>query len=306
MASFVLRNKRLLSRTEHPYPMKLPSLLLALPALLLFNNSTAQVKHAHTTTVEVDGNCGMCKKTIEAAALVKHEAMAEWNVDTKIATITFDSTRTDVDAVLKRIGLAGYDNASYLAPADAYAALPGCCQYERTRKQPAIHANATHTAEAPMKHHETAAPSDGQQQNDPLDPVFNSYFLLKDALVASDAAAATTRATAMQQAIAEVEMQALAHDVHLVWMEVMKPLANQAGTIANAKQLDAQRKAFAELAEPLERLVKVAPRDTPVHVAHCPMYAGGADWLSLEKPIKNPFYGNKMLTCGSVTETIVK
>lgn len=281
-------------------------LLTTLSALALSPSTFAQVKHARTATVEVDGNCGMCKKTIESAALVKGEAMAEWNSDTKVATITYDSTRTDVDAVLKRIALAGYDNADYLAPADAYAALDGCCQYERTRKQPAIHAIATHTAEAPMKHHETAAPLDGQQQNDPLDPVFNSYFLLKDALVASDAALATTRATAMQQAIAEVEMQALAHDVHLMWMEVMKPLADQAGTIANAKELAAQRKAFAELTEPMEQLVKVAPRDTPVHVAHCPMYAGGADWLSLEKPIKNPFYGNKMLACGSVTETIVK
>jgi len=30
----------------------------------------------------------------------------------------------------------------------------------------------------------------------------------------------------------------------------------------------------------------------------------GANWLSKEPAIQNPYYGNKMLTCGSVTETI--
>ena len=78
--------------------------------LLVFSPGQAQVRNAVAVQVAVDGNCGMCKKTIEAAALIKREAMAEWDVDAKTATITYDSTRTDVDAVLKRIALAGYDN----------------------------------------------------------------------------------------------------------------------------------------------------------------------------------------------------
>lgn len=304
MACFVLRNKRSLSRTEHPYPMKLPTLLLALPALLLFNNSTAQVKHAHTITVEVDGNCGLCQKTIESAAFVKGEATADRDRNTKIATITYDSTRTDLDAVLKRIALAGYDNQSYLAPADAYAALPGCCQYDRNRKEPALNAEAM--ADAPHAEMEAAVEQTSQEQTDPLDPVFSSYFGLKDALVASDAVAASTHAKAMAKAIADVKPDALPHEVNTAWKSVMKPMAEQATAIANAKDINAQRKAFAVLSERMEELLTASPRATPVYVAHCPMYEGGADWLSLEKPIKNPFYGNKMLTCGKVTETIVK
>jgi copper chaperone CopZ len=286
--------------------MKRFNITLLSTFLLVFTPGQAQVRNAVAVRVAVDGNCGMCKKTIEAAALIKREAMAEWDVDAKMATITYDSTRTDVDAVLKRIALAGYDNERYLAPADAYAALPGCCQYERTRKHPVVHEGAMHTADAPMVPQEATTPAHGLQTNDPLEPVFSRYFLLKDALVASDAAAATTQAAAMKQAMAEVKMDALAHDVHVIWMDVMKPLADQVDAIASAKDLEGQRKAFAELTEPLEQLVKAAPRATPVHVVHCPMYAGGADWLSLEKPVKNPFYGNKMLTCGSVTETIAK
>jgi hypothetical protein len=25
-------------------------------------------------------------------------------------------------------------------------------------------------------------------------------------------------------------------------------------------------------------------------------------WISVDEPIKNPYYGSKMLTCGSITE----
>ena len=44
------------------------------------------------------------------------------------------------------------------------------------------------------------------------------------------------------------------------------------------------------------------------YVQHCPMANdnNGADWLSKEKEIKNPYYGDKMLKCGMVSETITK
>ena len=39
---------------------------------------------------------------------------------------------------------------------------------------------------------------------------------------------------------------------------------------------------------------------------HCPMANNGkgADWLSKENEVKNPYYGSMMLGCGKVTETI--
>lgn len=279
------------------------SIFLNFWALTLSLSASAQIPHANTTTMEVDGNCGMCKKTIEAAALVKHEAMASWNSDTKVATITYDSARTNVDAVLKRIALAGYDNASYLAPDAAYAALPGCCQYDRTLKKAPVaaaevHDHTGHRVEADQ----VASPA----LAGPLAPVFTSYFKLKDALVASDAVQAKEQAAALKSAVGAVDMSVLGHDVHLVWMQVMGPLADLAGTITNTDELDAQRKAFKQLATPIVDLAKAAPSSIPVYISHCPMYQGGADWLSLEKEIKNPFYGNTMLTCGSVKETIVK
>lgn len=260
-----------------------------------------RIHNARTEAVAVSGNCGMCKKTIEAAARVEHEALANWNGDTGIATITYDSTRTTTDAVLKRIALAGYDNVAYLAPAEAYAALPGCCRYDRTlKKAPVAAAEVQDHSGHPVEADQGVAPATA----DPLAPVFTAYFKLKDALVASDAAGAKDQATALKNAVDAVDMSALGHDVHRVWMQVMGPLAKVSSAIAAKLDLDAQRTAFSALTTPMGKLAKAAPGPVPVYIAQCPMYNGGAEWLSLEKPIKNPFYGNKMLTCGSVTETI--
>jgi hypothetical protein len=53
-------------------------------------------------------------------------------------------------------------------------------------------------------------------------------------------------------------------------------------------------------------LLKVSKLETPVYYQFCPMAKGGkgANWLSKESAIKNPYYGAQMLTCGKVVETI--
>jgi copper chaperone CopZ len=105
-----------------------PMILMLLSGALY---AQAPIKHAVTETVHVYGNCGMCKTTIEKSAFKKGVAEAEWNKSTKMATITYDSTKTSVKEVLKRIADAGYDNDLYTAPEEAYNNLHACCQYER-------------------------------------------------------------------------------------------------------------------------------------------------------------------------------
>ena len=43
-----------------------------------------------------------------------------------------------------------------------------------------------------------------------------------------------------------------------------------------------------------------------VYIEFCPMVDGnkGAYWLSLEKEIRNPYYGESMLKCGEVSGTL--
>lgn len=106
---------------------------MAVTLLLSVTFANAQSKNSVTETVKINGNCGMCKKTIETAANNK-TAKVNWNKDTKIATITYDSKKTNLNEVLKRVADAGYDNEKFTASDAVYSNLHGCCQYDRESK----------------------------------------------------------------------------------------------------------------------------------------------------------------------------
>lgn len=109
-------------------------LIIALVALGSIISGNAQSKNLKTNDVKVYGNCGMCKKTIEKAGNIKGVAKTVWNPETAIATITIDSAKTSVEAVLKKIAAVGYDSDAFRAPDNVYNNLHGCCQYERPSK----------------------------------------------------------------------------------------------------------------------------------------------------------------------------
>ena len=281
---------------------------MVISVLLSAVNSFAQIKNAKTETVKIYGNCGMCKATIEKAGNVKNVAAVEWNKDTKMAVLNYDDKKTNQDEILKRIALAGYDSEKFLAPDDVYAKLPECCQYKRELKPVA----KTKDADMDMKnehgnHSEMSqTKTTGTQNTTQLKAVFNSYFSVKDALIKTDASASSAKAAELVKAIKSVEMTKLSNEEHTVWMKVMKDLTENAEKIAISKDVAKQRETFASLSINMYEIVKVAKQETPVYYQHCPMYNNGkgADWLSKEEAINNPYYGSKMLTCGSVRETI--
>ncbi len=99
--------------------------------LLSVSFANAQIKNSTTESVKINGNCSMCKKTIETAANQKKVAQLNWDENTKIATVTYDAKKTNINEILKRVALAGYDSEKATAPDDVYNQLHGCCQYER-------------------------------------------------------------------------------------------------------------------------------------------------------------------------------
>jgi len=91
--------------------------------------SNAQEK---TSEFEVLGNCNGCKKRIEKAAnSIDGVASANWNKDTKVFQLTYDSDKASLEDVSKAINNAGHDTEYGKASDSAYEALPGCCQYDR-------------------------------------------------------------------------------------------------------------------------------------------------------------------------------
>ncbi|MCX6180765.1 MAG: heavy-metal-associated domain-containing protein [Bacteroidetes bacterium] len=103
------------------------SLLLVLFAFVSATSSSNQV----TSTFKVWGNCGTCKKTIEKSLKVKGVEKADWNVKTKMITVTYDSTKISLDQIQKHIAAVGYDTDKYKGDDKAYSKLNACCQYER-------------------------------------------------------------------------------------------------------------------------------------------------------------------------------
>ena len=81
----------------------------------------------------VRGNCGMCKSTIEKAALsVDGVEEASWSTESKILDI---KTKSSLDSITIKIHQAvadsGYDTELISAMEENYSSLPGCCQYNR-------------------------------------------------------------------------------------------------------------------------------------------------------------------------------
>lgn len=277
-------------------------------SVLLSTTGNAQIKNAKTESVKIYGNCGMCETKIEKAGNIKKIANVDWNQETKMATLTYDATKTNQDEILKRIALVGYDSDKFLAPDDVYNNLHGCCQYDRVAKVPvkeettSIASNGDHSNHS--NHSETSTTViQGENQ---LKVVFDNYFLVKDALITSNGNSTASASKELVTAINNVKMDKLDMDVHMVWMKVVNTIQKDAENIANTKDVKIQRDHFTSLSKEIYTLIKISKYENPVYYQFCPMFndGKGANWLSKENAVKNPYYGSMMLNCGKTVETI--
>lgn len=138
-----------------------------------------------------------------------------------------------------------------------------------------------------------AQPAPLQLKDDQLNAVYQQYQLLSQALVKGDAGAARIAANAI-----EVGAKDLAGGTQT---------ASAAAAIVATEDIEAQRTAYASLSNDLITLVKkTGVSSGTLYVDFCPMALNdkGGYWLSTGKGIQNPYFGDQMLTCGEVKETI--
>jgi len=89
-----------------------------------------------TDSIKVYGNCGMCKKRIEGALKdVKGIQSANWNVDTKMLTVTYNENQVSLNEIHQKIADVGHDTDKAKAKDSVYNNLMGCCQYERPKQK---------------------------------------------------------------------------------------------------------------------------------------------------------------------------
>jgi len=126
--------------------------------------------------------------------------------------------------------------------------------------------------------------------------LLNTYYKLKDALVGSNSTLAAANAEELVKAINSTDKEIVNDDARA-------NLLKDANAIAQSKDIKLQREKFATLSNNMFELAKTVKLSAePVYQQYCPMKK--ASWLSNEKAIKNPYYGNAMLTCGSVKTTL--
>ena len=83
-------------------------------------------------SIEVLGNCNMCKKRIEKAAFsVNGVKYASWNISSGQLSLIYNGLKTDMDTIEKRIAARGHDTEHHISSDKVYDRLPACCQYVR-------------------------------------------------------------------------------------------------------------------------------------------------------------------------------
>ena len=128
-----------------------------------------------------------------------------------------------------------------------------------------------------------------------------AYLGLKDALVATDLKKSLSAVLKLQE---EFKNNKDAFDTKSLPFEKLNSSIMQLNSATSIEDL---RAAFKPLSDNfIEVIKKSSGFNNVVYVQFCPMADGnkGATWLSLSEEIRNPYFGDKMLMCGTVQEKI--
>lgn len=137
--------------------------------------------------------------------------------------------------------------------------------------------------------------------------VFTAYVSLKDAFVSSDATKVKAEVSLAQAALGKVDMKLLTDAAHNDWMHYQSGLVSSLKAIQASDDIEVQREAFSDLTLNLYKSIKAyGLGGINAYYDFCPMAFDnqGAFWLSNEDKILNPYFGDKMLTCGEVKEKL--
>ena len=128
-----------------------------------------------------------------------------------------------------------------------------------------------------------------------INAAFKNYLSLKNALVASNVEDARKAAAELNKSLSQIEG--------------CTNTASIAKNISASSDIAEQRKDFTPLSSDFIALLKHADVEKgTMYVQYCPMANSGKGsyWMASGKDIKNPYYGDEMLNCGEVKETITR
>ncbi len=139
-----------------------------------------------------------------------------------------------------------------------------------------------------------------------LSAVVVAYLVLKKDLVEGKEAGKS--GAGLLKTVEAVDANSLNGEAGNFWAEYGSVLAEHAKLTKEAKSIEEKRENFVFISNSLIKLVQAFGSDQPLFVDHCPMANSdrGAYWLSEVEEIRNPYFGDAMLTCGEVVLEINK
>lgn len=159
-------------------------------------------------------------------------------------------------------------------------------------------------AEQPKSLQSEETPEAFQQQ---LTTVYKAYINMKDAFVDSDAAKVAKEASTVKEKLGNVDMELLLGDAHMQWMKQLNVMKENITAIASSEDIAVQRKAFAHFSDAFYHSIKAfGLENTVAYYQFCPMANNnkGAYWVSDIQKIKNPYFGEAMISCGDTKDTM--
>lgn len=143
------------------------------------------------------------------------------------------------------------------------------------------------------------------------DKLLNAYYSLKDALVASDSVKANTAAADLVMQADSLKVNEIQGDTSGIIKETALSFTSTIHSSSEALQkeptLNGKRKEFEMITDALWSLTRTVKYDGgKVYYSYCPMAFDnkGAYWMSNSAEIRNPYFGEKMLKCGSVEDSV--
>ncbi|RFZ92442.1 DUF3347 domain-containing protein [Mucilaginibacter conchicola] len=138
-------------------------------------------------------------------------------------------------------------------------------------------------------------------QNASVDKVTSAYIGVKNALVGSNATLAKSRSKELVDALAS--LKDLTPAQQRTANTYLDKLKFDSRHISETTKIDHQREHFQSLSNNMYSLLAALKLNgTTLYQQYCPMKK--AAWLSESEDIRNPYYGNEMLECGTVKATL--
>ena len=140
-----------------------------------------------------------------------------------------------------------------------------------------------------------------------LEKALNSYLIMKESLIAADATSVKNEAGALLENINAINTKLLKGEAYNFGKEKIEIIKKNTDSMSKANNIDTQRKKFKPLSEAMIQLVQsFGLQNNKVYIQFCPMADNdkGGYWLSSENEVLNPYFGDMMLRCGEVKDSI--